>query len=95
MITSIVAAVLGASSFVDGLSTVHFLRKGKIELNPLLGKRPSTLRVFLEGGAIIAAEIGVMFYLSHLSHTAGYVIACALVAQSVSHVVLSIHNFKL
>ena len=95
MILQIAAAAVGVTSLVDGISTVRFLKKGDVETNPLLGKNPSTVRVFLEGGAIIAAEIGLAFAANYFLTAAGYVVSAGLLVQSVFHVVYAVKNFRL
>jgi len=44
------SVVLSGASLFDGVTTVRFLKNPKLdEQNPLFGKRPSTLRVYVEG----------------------------------------------
>ena len=94
MILEIVSVVLVASAFVDGLSTVHFLKKGYIENNPLFGQTPSKTRIFLEGGLIIAAEIGIGIGFNDISHWAGLAVAVGLLVQSAYHIKYAVGNFK-
>ena len=53
-----VCLALVVCSFLDGWSTHLFLTLGNIyEANPLFGRYPSEWRLWIEGSAIIAAEI--------------------------------------
>jgi hypothetical protein len=94
LITSSVI-LLGASLF-DGVSTVHFLKNPNYqERNPLLGKRPSTARVYLEGSAIIATEIGIGIFLNHITPFLGCLAAAGFGVQSYLHLRYGIKNLKL
>lgn len=55
------ALVVGA--IFDGLSTAWFLEKypSESEANPLLGSKPSKLRIFGEGAIYVAATLGIMY----------------------------------
>jgi hypothetical protein len=96
MFLTIAAITLGLSAFYDGLSTVHFLKKpGYVEANPLLGPRPSTLRIFGEGSALIAGEILVAFLISHFNHDAGLVMGVGGFVQSAAHLYFGTRNWRL
>jgi hypothetical protein len=95
VILAIVGTILAGAAFADGLSTVHFLKKGLDEQNPLFGKYPSKLRLFGEGAAIIAAEIAAVAFLQHISLIGGLFGLLVLLGQSALHVERAHHNFGL
>lgn len=97
MILLLIASfALPIGAFLDGLSTVHFLKNPALhETNPLFGKRPSTVRIFLEGCLLIAGELVFMWYISHVSHSAGSFAGICLLAQTVVHILNTFHNYKL
>ncbi len=95
MITLIASIVLSAVSLFDGITTARFLKNPEYEeQNFLLGKRPSKLRIYGEGGLIIAGEIAIGFALSHVS-ILGYLIAVGFGFQSFVHVRNGIRNLKI
>lgn len=96
MITLIAASVvLSAASLFDGTTTARFLKNPDYEeQNFLLGKRPSKLRIYGEGGLIIAGEIAVGLALSHVS-ILGYLIAAGFSFQSFVHIRNGIRNLKI
>lgn len=79
---------------MDGLSTVKML-KTYWEINPLFGKHPSKDRVFLEGSALIAAEIAAAFAVSHFNFKAGEIFGLFLLIQSGIHIYFAVHNYSL
>ena len=85
---------LGAAAIFDGISTVYALGKGGEERNPLFGKHPSGLRVFVQGTLIIAGEIGLSWLLYALAPVAGYVAGACLLIQVVVHIIFGIKNFQ-
>lgn len=88
-------ALAGAALF-DGISTVHFLKNPAYrETNWLLGPRPSALRVYAEGGALVGSEVIAASALNHLSVYLGYALAAAAVYQIYVHVRNGIKNFKI
>lgn len=89
------AVLLALTALLDGISTVHFLRKGLAEQNPIFGPRPSYLKLFGLGSVIIAAEVGATFLLYKLAHAAGYVAAAGTLAQAAYHCICARRNFKL
>jgi hypothetical protein len=96
MFTQIVAAILSSTALLDGLSTVNFLNRGFVEQNSLFGSTPGKLRIFGEGGAIIATEIVLAAVISHWSPVVGQsIVGSLLLAQAAFHVDRTIHNFRL
>jgi hypothetical protein len=92
------AVTLAGAAFFDGWTTVRFLK------NPdyveggavwLLGRRPSTLRVYGLGGLVIAAEIAVGLLFNHFSVFAGYALALAYGYQAYAHIHAGIANLKI
>src|SRR5262249_27581222 len=77
------------------VSTIYALGKGGEELNPLFGKHPSGLRVFLQGTAIIGTEIGVSWLLHSYKPIAGTIAGAVMLLQSVIHFVLGYKNFHI
>lgn len=95
MILLIAGMILASAAFVDGLSTVHFLRKGLDEQNPLFGKYPSKFRLFGEGAAIISVEIAAVALVGHYAHTVGMIGSAALLIQATMHAERAHYNFGL
>lgn len=91
----ITAVILAGTAFADGLGTVHFLKKGLDEQNPLFGKYPSMFRLFGEGTALIALEIAAVALMAHASHTVGLFGQIGLLCQAAVHLDRAIYNFKL
>jgi hypothetical protein len=93
----IASVTLAVAAAIDGASTVHFLGLGKgyTEANFLFGKNPSTLRVWLQGSLIIAAEIGVSWGLYAWNPIAGTIAGALMLVQSVFHFVFGYKNFQL
>jgi hypothetical protein len=54
---------IAVTSFLDGWVTTRIIHRGGIELNPIYGKRPSDHRIYLEGGAVTAGYIGLVYLL--------------------------------
>lgn len=92
LISSIVLAV---AATIDGLSTIYALGKGGEELNPLFGKHPSGLRVFLQGTAIIATEIVLSWLLYSYRAVLGDIAGIGLLAQSGLHFYLGHRNYQI
>lgn len=84
------ALLLAIASFLDGLSTVYMLRRGGWELNPIFGHYPSKLRLFSRGGAIIATEIAVLFFLRQFIPNSVIVVLCV---QAVIHFYAAAGNY--
>lgn len=95
MFLQIASVVLAIAAFLDGLSTVSMLRNGSTEQNPLFGSRPSALRVFGEGAAIIGLEIFSGFILAHRFHPMRDAVFACMMTQAMIHVDRTIHNFRL
>ncbi len=92
----IVSVVLVGAALADGFSTVHFLKNTEyMEMNPLLGSHPSTLRVFGEGMGITAAEIAAAFLLAHLRSSLGCLIMVGGLIQSGLHIHYAVKNSKI
>ena len=90
----IASIILAVAATIDGLSTIYALGKGGEERNPLFGKHPSGLRVFLQGTAIIGAEIGVSWLLHSYKPVAGTIAGAFMLLQSVVHFVLGYKNYQ-
>jgi hypothetical protein len=88
----------GAAAF-DGYTTVKFRHAGYEEANPLFGKKPSALRVIVEGTAIIAFELFVLLlaktYIPHIGPWPYAVLAIALGVQANFHVRAGVKNLQL
>lgn len=97
MLSLIIAStVLSVAALLDGVSTVHFLKNPNYdEQNPLFGKRPSTLRVYLEGSAVIAAEIGIALLVSKGALIFEAISVVGFGFQSGIHIRNAIRNFRL
>ena len=91
LIASIVLVVAAA---FDGISTIYALGKGAEEQNPLFGKHPSGLRVFVQGTLIIAAEIALSWLLFSYRPVAGNVAGVGMLVQSGFHIFFGIRNFR-
>jgi hypothetical protein len=91
----VASIVLAVAATIDGLSTIYALAKGAEERNPLFGKRPSGLRVFLQGTAIIGAEVGVSWLLHSYKPVAGTVAGALMLLQSLIHFVLGYKNYQI
>jgi hypothetical protein len=86
--------LIGASVF-DGITTVKMLKAGYHENNPLFGKYPSALRVFLEGMGLIAGEIALAFLANHFSSDFGLLFAATFLIQGAIHIYDGRHNLSL
>jgi hypothetical protein len=79
------ASLLIVASFLDGLSTVYMIRRGQYEINPIMGKYPSKLRIFGLGGAIVAVEIAASAFVLWL--------CIVLIVQSAVHFYCAVSNY--
>jgi hypothetical protein len=95
VILAIAGSILAGAALADGLSTVHFLKMGLGERNPLFGEHPSKLRLFGEGAAIIVAEITVVALLGRYAPRVQVIGLALLLVQAAAHIKLAIHNFSL
>jgi hypothetical protein len=91
LIASITLAV--AATF-DGISTVFALGRGGEEQNPLFGKHPSGLRVFVQGTLLIAAEIGLSWLLYSYRPVVGDIAGACMLIQSGFHIFFGCRNFR-
>ncbi len=89
----IASIALGVAATFDGISTIYALGKGGEERNPLFGKHPSGLRVFIQGTLIIGAEIGISWLLYSYKPVAGAIAGALISLQAIVHVVLAYKNF--
>jgi hypothetical protein len=95
MLFLLIASIsLAVAATLDGISTVYALGKGREERNPLFGKHPSGLRIFVQGTLIIAAEIGLSWLLYSYSSALGYIAGALLLIQSGFHFFFSYKNFQ-
>lgn len=93
----ITAILLVTGAALDGYSTWWFEHHvpDAYEQNPLFGSRPSTLRIFGEGAAIIGAELALAYRLT-VAHPVWGVVVCALmIGQAALHVYEYRKNMKL
>ena len=90
----IASIILVIAATIDGFSTIYALGKGAEEKNPLFGKRPSGLRVFVQGTLIIGAEIGVAWLLYSYKPVAGVIAGALMLVQSLIHFILAYKNFQ-
>jgi hypothetical protein len=90
----IASIALAAGAIFDGISTVYALGKGGEERNPLFGKHPSGLRVFVQGTLIIAAEVGLSWLLYLWNSVAGDIAGGTMLLQFGFHIVFGIKNFQ-
>jgi hypothetical protein len=86
---------MAVASVFDGITTVKMLKAGYYETDPLFGKHPSTVRIFLEGIILVAAEIGLAFLANHWSTAVGLICAAAFLAQGSIHIFDGRHNLDL
>lgn len=95
MLLILIASIaLAAGAIFDGISTIYALGKGGEERNPLFGKHPSGLRVFIQGTLIIGTEIGLAFLLYSWNSVAGYIAAAVMLIQFGFHIFFGIKNFQ-
>lgn len=94
MFLLIASIVLAIAATLDGISTIYALGKGYEEKNPLFGKHPSGLRVFLQGTAIIAAEIGLSWLLHSYRPLLGDIAGAGMLLQSGFHFFFGFRNFQ-
>ena len=90
----IASIALAVAAVFDGISTIYALGKGAEEQNPLFGKHPSGLRVFVQGTIIIAAEIGLSWLLYSYRPVAGDIAGVGMLIQSGFHIFLGVRNFQ-
>lgn len=88
-------AILVASSFADGITTVQAIKRGWVETNPILvwlygTNTPSAAKVLGAGMGIIAAESVLAYWLMTLSPYFMIPFLC----QSVAHTYFAYHNSK-
>ena len=100
MFSQIVITLLALSATADGASTAYAIRRGNIEVDPIMVaifgmNRPTTKTIFLRGGIAITIESAILLLLSHFHPTAGHVLSSGLLAQTGYHVWATIHNFRL
>ena len=87
--------VLAVCAFLDGWSTYQFLhRTANSEGDPLFGAHPSDLRLWLEGSAIIAAEMALAWWASSKREWLGWGFAAAFLAQATVHVLFYLDNAR-
>lgn len=92
------SVILSGASLFDGITTVRFLKNPNYEEGDtawLLGKEPSALRVYGEGGLVIAGEIAVALLANHFSVYLGYAFALAGGYQIYIHIRDGIGNLRI
>ena len=100
MLLALVAILVIAAAAADGVSTNAFVKKGDVEIDPLLiffyrTQSPSPTRIALTGAALIGAELTGAFTLAHFHpHLVPYLIVGGLVQIGI-HVYEVIHNRSL
>jgi hypothetical protein len=92
-----VALFLVGASLWDGITTVANVKKGGPETGPakiILGSYPGPLRVYGLGMGVIAAEVALGFYLTHLAKPAWLqaLISAPFGVQAVFHIVAAKAN---
>jgi hypothetical protein len=98
---AVVACTLACAALVDGISTVHFLEHTTyVEIDPVMvfifgTNRPTPTTVYLRGGLVIVAEIGIAFGLSHLWYPLAIILGIGGLGQAAFHVYAAIKNFEL
>jgi hypothetical protein len=100
MLLALTAIGVAAAATADGVSTNSFVKKGDVEVDPLMvflyrTNAPSTARIVLIGGGVIATELGCAFVVAHFHpFTLPFLIAGGLV-QIAIHIYEVIHNRSL
>lgn len=93
----VMAAGMALASLADGITTRRALSNGAIELNPLMGKRPSNLQLFGLGSFLTAGEVGGLYLLKrwddHDNPTHAWVYVGTL--QIGAETALAVHNERL
>src|SRR6266404_3971188 len=92
------AVALAAASLFDGWTTVRFLKNPDyVEKDTawLFGPRPTALKVYALGAAVIAGEIMSALLLNELSVYVGYAMAAAGGYQVYTHVHDGLANLKI
>src|SRR5260370_26620621 len=90
----IASIALAVAAVFDGISTIYALGKGGEERNPLFGKHPSGLRVFVQGTIIIAAEIGLSWLVYSYRPGPRDIAGAVILVQSGFHIVFWASNVQ-
>ena len=98
----LIATAIGVAvaATADGISTNAFVKKGDQEIDPVMvffykTDMPSTKRIVLTGGGLIAGELVAAFALAHWFPVLTLPLIVGGIAQIAVHVVEVIRNRKL
>jgi hypothetical protein len=98
----LIATAIGvaASATADGVSTYAFIKRGDVEVDPLMvlfykTDFPSGKRILFTGGGLIAGELVAALALAHWFPVLTIPLIVGGIAQIVIHVVEVIRNRKL
>jgi hypothetical protein len=87
--------ILCVCSFLDGWSTMNFLHMTfNKEGDPLFGAHPSDLRLWVEGTAIIAAEVGLAWWVSLKRKWAAWAFTAVFLLQAAYQFHLYLDNAR-